>query len=408
MTSIHDVIVVGASQSGLSVSYRLKERSVEHLVLEKKHMVGYSWGNERWDSFTLVTPNWFLNLPGHGYDGDQPDAFMPREAIVEYLESYRRKIDPPIRFNTTVTRLSDENGVYRVETEDGEEFRARNVIVTTGFFHHERVPECAKGLPDGIRQLGPMTYRSPSQSPSGAVLVVGSSMSGVQVCEDFLEEGRDVYLAVGAGNRIPRRYRGRDAFSWMVDMGWLHKPLDQQTHEERYRASLALSGARGGRNINLHEFAEKGAHLVGQLTDIKDGKLNFQRDLNSSLKVSDDFNEEFKKEVDDHIASNHVNAPAAEPDGPSGRRYDETDAIDISAAGIETVVWTTGYTCDFRWIDLPILDGRDFPVQQRGVSEVPGLYFCGQHWLYNFASGGFHGVGDDAAYIVDHLLNREA
>lgn len=408
MTTIHDVIVIGASQSGLSVSYRLKERSIEHLVLEKMDRVGFSWGKERWDSFTLVTPNWFLNLPGHGYEGDEPDAFMPREDIVRYLESYRQKVDPPIRFETAVSRMTLENGIYRIETVYGEMFHGRNVIVATGFFHHERVPECAADLPPEVRQLGPKTYRSPKQAPSGAVLVIGSSMSGVQVCEDFLEEGRDVYLAVGSGNRIPRRYRGRDVFGWMVDMGWLHKPVDQQTHEERYRASLALSGARGGRNINLHEFAEKGARLVGQLAGISNAKLSFRKDLNSSLRISDDFNREFKMEVDGHIATNSIDAPGPEPDGPSDRMYPEIDEIDLDAAGIETVIWTTGYTCDFGWIDLPIFDGRDFPRQQRGVTDSPGLYFCGQHWLYNFASGGFHGVGDDAAYIVNHIVGRDA
>lgn len=406
MSAVHDVIVIGASQSGLSASYRLTERAIEHLVLEGKDRVGHAWGAERWDSFTLVTPNWFLNLPGHPYEGTDPDAFMPRDKIVEYLASYQRRIAPPIRFSTTVRRMTMEDGLYRLEADDGEVFRARNVIVATGFFHHERVPACAKNLPEGIRQLGPKTYRSPEQAPSGAVLVVGSSMSGVQISEDFLEQGRKVYIAVGSGNRIPRRYRGRDVFSWMIDMGWLHKPVDQQTEEERYRASLQLSGARGGRDINLHDFVEKGATLVGQLTEVCGCRLSFNGDVNDKLKAADSFNAEFRKTVDAHITALGLDAPAPDPDGPSGIRYPVIRDLDLEHAGIETVIWTTGYRCDFRWIDLPVFDGRDFPRQQRGVTALPGLYFCGQHWLYNFASGGFNGVGDDAAHIAEHILAR--
>ena len=59
-----DVVVVGAGQAGLAVSYYLWSSGVEHLVLERGR-VGESWRSQRWDSFTLVTPNWMTRLPGH-------------------------------------------------------------------------------------------------------------------------------------------------------------------------------------------------------------------------------------------------------------------------------------------------------------------------------------------------------
>ena len=83
-----EVVVVGAGQAGLAVSHELTRAGVDHVVLEKRQ-VGHAW-RRRWDSFCLVTPNWSVLLPGHPYDGDDPDGFMPRAEIVSYLERYAR------------------------------------------------------------------------------------------------------------------------------------------------------------------------------------------------------------------------------------------------------------------------------------------------------------------------------
>ncbi|MEM8544863.1 MAG: FAD-dependent oxidoreductase, partial [Cyanobacteria bacterium P01_H01_bin.119] len=74
----HDVMIVGGGQAGLSISYCLKERGIDHLVLEK-HRIAHSWRNQRWDSFCLVTPNWQCQLPGYAYSGPDPNGFMGRD-----------------------------------------------------------------------------------------------------------------------------------------------------------------------------------------------------------------------------------------------------------------------------------------------------------------------------------------
>ena len=80
-----DTVVVGAGQAGLSTSWHLTRRGVEHLVLERGR-VGRSWRDERWDSFVLNTPNWAQQLPGFAYGGSQPDAFAPLAEVIAYLE----------------------------------------------------------------------------------------------------------------------------------------------------------------------------------------------------------------------------------------------------------------------------------------------------------------------------------
>jgi putative flavoprotein involved in K+ transport len=289
---------------------------------------------------------------------------------------------------------------------------ARSVVVSTGFFHKPNVPACTSGLSSDVVQLDPYSYKNPSDCPDGATLIVGSSMSGIQICEDFIEAGREVYLAVGIGHRVPRVYRGRDAFSWMVDMGWLTKPINPVTHEERYAASMMLTGARDRHGVNLHQLAARGVKLAGRLNAVEDGVAHFADDLNQRIDESDAFAAEFKNTVDGFVREQGLDVPEAGPDNTDegspcdGPRYPETDRIDMRDAGIASVIWATGFSCDYGWIREPVLDARGFPQQRRGVSDLPGLYFCGQHWLYTFASGGFYGVGEDPAYLAEHIRLR--
>ncbi len=410
MTPVRDVMVIGGSQAGLSASYRLSQLGIDHLVLERHDHVGHAWSHERWDSFTLVTPNWFLDLPDHPYRGDAPDAFLPRDGIVGYLEGFYKMVRPPIHFGVDVTGLHSEHGHYRIETACGS-YRARHVIVATGFFHRSRILAMAAHLPPGIIQLDPYSYRSPDDVPEGGVLIVGSSMSGIQICEDFIEEGRPVWLAVGDGLRMPRRYRGRDAFAWMVEMGWLDKPLNLETHAERYNPSFMLSGARGGRGINLHSLAARGTQLLGRLEGIDGNKASFSDDLDLRVAQSDAAGRNFAATVDEFIGRQGLTVPddAASTDGGdpgAGGPYNPPTRVDLEALGIRSVIWATGFACDYDWIDMPVLDGRGFPRQLRGVSDIDGLYFCGQHWLHTFASGGFRGLGDDPAHIAGHIRRR--
>ena len=82
----------------------------------------------------------------------------------------------------------------------------------------------------------------------------------------------------------------------------------------------------------------------------------------------------------------------------------EPDLFNLSDANISTVIYATGFHFDFSWIDLSVFDERGYPRYNRGVTEIPGLYFCGLHWLHCQGSGLFYGVGEDAGYVVSHLL----
>jgi putative flavoprotein involved in K+ transport len=110
-----ETIVVGGGQGGLATSYYLSQQGREHLVLETASQVGNAWRNDRWDSFTLVTPNWTFLLPGAEYDGPAPHGYMPRDEIVATLERYVDRYHLPVQFNSRVSAVEPvESGKFLV------------------------------------------------------------------------------------------------------------------------------------------------------------------------------------------------------------------------------------------------------------------------------------------------------
>ena len=83
-----EAVVIGGGQAGLAISYYLTQQGRTHVVLEQAAHVAPAWRHGRWDSFTLVTPNWSVRLPGFPYQGGDPDGFMPGVDVVRYLEQY--------------------------------------------------------------------------------------------------------------------------------------------------------------------------------------------------------------------------------------------------------------------------------------------------------------------------------
>lgn len=406
MRESHDVLVIGAGSAGLAASYHLTRAGRDHVVVDRSR-VGQGW-HGRWDSFCLVTPNATVQLPGYGYDGDDPDGFMLRDEVVSYLERYATSFSAPLRLGVGVTRLRRDGTVYVAETSDGR-IEARSVIVATGTFQLPHIPVVSEQLPDDILQLHSSLYRSPEALPDGAVLVVGSGQSGAQIAEELHEAGRRVVLAVSRAGRAPRRYRGRDTSAWMGEMGLLEQKVhDLDNPEERFSANMHVTGKRGGHTINLHRFSRDGMQLVGKVRGASNGNLRIADDLHDNLAGADQRAEGIRKAIDEYITASGIDAPEPDPSddhvGQEGFDLPLTKELDLAATGVSTVIWATGYRQGFDWIDLDVTDGRGNPIHERGVTAFPGLYFLGLSWLHKAKSGLLSGVGEDAAYTVEHLM----
>src|SRR5690242_18225913 len=124
------VVVVGAGHAGLATSRCLSERSIDHVVVERGE-VANSWRRERWDSLRLLTPNWQSRLPGHAYDGTDPDGYMTAREVADFISRYAAISNAPVRTSTNVTSLTATDTGYRVATTNGE-FECRCVVVASG------------------------------------------------------------------------------------------------------------------------------------------------------------------------------------------------------------------------------------------------------------------------------------
>jgi len=400
----YPVAVVGGGQAGLSVSHCLRERGIEHIVVERNR-VGHEWRERRWDSFCLVTPNWQCRLPGYPYQGDDPDGFMVRDEIIRYLEGYVAHFQPPLVEGVSVTGLRrGADGVFELTTSEGE-FTADQVVVATGPYHTPSVPRLAERLPGGIEQIHSSGYRNPEQLPAGGVLVVGTGQSGCQIAEDLHLAGRQVHLAVGSAPRVARFYRGRDCVAWLDDMGYYGKGIDEfdDAGAVRMRVNHYVTGRDGGRDIDLRAFARDGMRLYGRLTGIDGTRLDFADDLKVNLDRADAVAEGIKDSIDAHITARGIEAPDEPRYVPVWEPAEQPEALDLAEAGITSVVWSTGFTRDHRWVEIPVFDGRGYPMHWRGATGTPGLYFLGLPWQYSWGSGRFEAVGRDAEFLANHI-----
>ena len=398
-----DVVVVGAGQAGLAVSYYLRAFGVEHVVLERGR-VGESWRSARWDSFTLVTPNWMTRLPGYRMAAGTGGDFVPRDDVVAVLT--RLAAGLPVRERTEVTSVAAGGHGYRVATAAGT-ILARAVVVAGGGQRRPVIPRLAGGLPAAVVQLDAGRYRSPAALPPGAVLVVGSGQSGTQIADELAVAGRDVLLATSKVPRAPRRYRGRDVHEWTVELGVYDQPTEAVTDPAEFTAPHPmLSGAHGGHTVSYQQLARDGVRLLGRLAGAEDGKLRFGPELPGHVQFADAASARFRRMVDDYVT--RAGIVAADPDTDPAERPEpglerSPESLDIRAERVATVVWCTGFGPDTGWLHVPVRTPGGAPAHTRGVTAFPGLYVAGYPWLSNRGSGLLYGAAADANRIAQHI-----
>ena len=346
-----ETVVIGGGQSGLAVGYHLARHDVDFVILSDEARVGDNW-RKRWDSLRLFTPARYSGLPGTPFPAP-PGHLADKDEVADYLERYAERHDLPMRLKTRACRLS-WNGERYVVGVDGctSTVEADSIVVATGAFQRPRIPTVASRLSTSIHQLHSSAYRNPFDLPRGPVLVVGAGNSGAQIALE-LSARRKVWLAGRNTGHVPRRLLTRDVFDWLWPV--MRHATAETRVGRRMRSRLRSSGDA---LIGIPERTLRDAGIT------RVGRVELERD---GLPV----------------CGGQVIEPAV-------------------------VVWCTGFTPDYSWIDIPGVVGTDgFPLQQRGISTTSaGLFFTGLRFQHRLSSSLIGGVGEDAAFVAEQVARR--
>lgn len=403
-----DTLVVGAGQAGIALSEHLGNSGVPHLILEKNR-VAEAWRSARWDALVTNGPVWHDRFPSLEFKGDDPDAFVTKDRVADYLEEYAQMVNAPVHTGVEVLkaeRLPDQAG-FRVETSDGE-IHAKRIVAATGAFQHPVippiVPETAK-----VEQIHSYHYKNPAQLTEGAVLVVGAGSSGAQIADELNRAGRKVFLSVGPHDRPPRRYRGRDFVWWLGVLGlWdMAAPAPGTEH-----VTIAVSGAYGGNTMDFRRLAGEGVTLLGMADGFLDDTLTFRDDLQANVAAGDANYYGMLDAADAYLDRTGLTLP----EEPEARvAYPDPDCltnpihtVDLAKEGITTIIWATGFRQDFDWMKFDAFDDKGAPIHQRGVSVEPDVYFLGLPWQSRRGSTFLWGVWHDAKHVADQIAIQRA
>jgi putative flavoprotein involved in K+ transport len=401
----HDIAIIGGGQAGLAMSAVLQRRGVQHVVIERRQ-IGERWRTERWESLRFQFPNWSLELPGYAYDGGQPEAFAHWSEILRIIQGYAAATGAPVREETDVTELRRDDLGFTLCVPGGQ-IHARQVVVATGPFQRPRIPEVSERIPSSVLQTDPTRYRRPDDLPDGAVLVVGSGASGCQISDELRRAGRRVFLSVSSHRRVPRRLLGRDVYWWLDRTGRLAQTIDGLPGRQ-WPPSTVVTGVAGGYDVDVRAMAAEGVTVLGRVVAASHQTLTLAGNANEVLDEADASFAGFVAAAREFAVAHPdiefvdeelelATMPAAAP---------EIGSLDLRRENVAAIIWATGYDYDYGWVRVPVFDAQGRPLQRRGVSPVPGLYFLGLHWMHTFKSGLFCGVGADAEYLAERMVWR--
>jgi len=348
-------VVIGGGQAGLTVGYHLAQRGLPFVILDAHARVGQAW-RRRWDSLRLFTPPQYTALPGMPFPARGPEC-PSKDEVADYLEAYAAHFHLPVRLNSAVQRVWNEDARFIVETETTR-WEADNVIVAMANYQQPRIPDFAATLDPGIQQLHSHDYRNPAQLRKGPVLIVGAGNSGADIAIDVAKT-RKTWMSGKESGYVPvpidTFFARQFVFRALRLIG--HYVLTLATPIGRKNRPKLLRRATPLIRVKPHDLLVAGIERVPRVIATQNGKPLLQ----------------------------------------DGRALD-----------VQNIIWCTGYRPGFSWIDLPAFDDKGEVKHNRGVvADIPGLYFVGLHFLYAMTSATFVGVDRDARWVVNTLAARE-
>jgi putative flavoprotein involved in K+ transport len=349
-------------------------------------------------------------LPGFQYDGSDPDGFMSAPELIAFFERYAASSATPILADTAVQSVERSMDGFRVVTSRGE-WSASSVVVATGYCDLPAIPPASRSVAPSVLQIAAPDYRRPDHLPTGGVLVVGGSATGVQLADEIQRSGRQVTLAVGRHTRLPRSHRGRDILWWLDRLGALSQSADEveDIERSRHQPSMQLVGRPDHASLDLGLLHERGVRLVSKIRDINGHRVSLADDLVATMSAADIKMAEVLTRIDRFIAMTGVTASPREPFRPTWPlAAGAPSSLDLKREGIETVIWATGCRRAYPWLRVPVLDSRGEIRHVGGITPEAGLYVLGLNFQRRRNSSFIDGVGHDAWAIAHQIAGSMA
>jgi putative flavoprotein involved in K+ transport len=346
MSSVTDVVVIGAGQSGLAAARALQARGISPVVLEAGDRAAGSWPRY-YDSLKAFSPAGFNAMPGMPFPG-APDRYPARDEVADYLDKYAAALGVEIHTGTRVATVGKEDGEFVVVTADGRHFRAAGIVAASGSFSSPHRP----AFPGQESFTGELThvadYRNPAPYAGKRVVVAGAGDSAAQVANELAPLAKVTVAARHPLRFIPQRIGGKDVHYWLGETGFDSLPAEW------------LDKITGGSVIT---------DSVGFQQTLADGLLDV-RPMFAGLDG-------------DHVVW----------------KQHERERVDA-------VVLATGYRPSLGYLrELGALDPGGAPLHTGGISTTHlGLVYLGLEYQRSFASNTLRGVSADASAVIAPLV----
>lgn len=371
MKNQYNTIVIGAGHSGLLASYYLKKENIDHIIIEKNY-AGSSWTEDRWDSFTLITPNWMNNLPGIDVSKyGSNNSLLTGKEISAMIKDFEKSFTPDILENTEVKSVKKSEENFILETTIGEIFTCENIVIATGRYSKAFTPKLSKDIPENVSQFHSADYKNPTMLPEGNVAVVGTGRSGAQIAIELSKYGKEVFLYSGRIKAFPPVIYNTSGVYWLNRLsGYGSDDYVEYTENELQSKSILDK-----LEISIFNLP-KNVHLMGRLTSYEKGILynddSLKENIINCMEFSDAFlsrvhnmceSEKTSKSLDDILTYKAV------------LNFYSENTVDIKEKNITSIIWATGFRMNMDYLDLEGIHKHHGSFLDSKSNSIDNLYF---------------------------------
>ncbi|WP_432410831.1 ArsO family NAD(P)H-dependent flavin-containing monooxygenase [Rasiella sp. SM2506] len=341
---LHDVIIIGGGQAGLSIAYFLRRSNLSYLILEKQAKAGGSW-NHTWDSLKLFSPSNYSSLSGWPMP-KSTNEYPTKSEFINYLSAYEKRYEFFIQKQTEVLKVEKENGLFKITTNI-EIFYSKTLVSATGTAKNPFIPTYPESAKFNGVQIHSATYKNSTDFEGKKILIVGGGNSGAQILAEVSKVATTKWVTLKEPQFLPDTMDGRYLFNEATQ-----KFLGKSEEKSSGDFSISLS------NIVMVE-------------SVKEAR---SRNILNAVRPFEEFYEH----------------------GVIWK--------DGTREAFDAVLWCTGFRANLKHLEsLGIIqNGKITTLHTRSVKE-PSLWLVGYGNWTGFASATIYGVGKTARQTVKEI-----